>query len=172
MTTLTNYGLGDYYKQPKISGMSLIFSKLKGNPNQFFDILPTEWRNLIVPNWVHYKKTATIYVIKEAHEIICGGIVFSEKLNEMTPFEIEHLHLFSEGYNYLGYIWVVEHKRNQKLASKWLNCLKETHPNQKYWLTIEEEELNYFYKKNDFKLFAENKIDFNNNLKEWIFIYP
>ena len=71
--------------------MDIQFEKLKGNPNQFFDILPQEWKNIIIPNWVFYKKTATIYVIKENNEIICGGIVFSEKLIEMTPFEIEHL---------------------------------------------------------------------------------
>ncbi len=149
--------------------MELQFEKLKGNPNQFFDILPEDWKISIIPNWVYYKKTASIYVIKENNEIICGGIVFTEKLKEMTSFEILHAYLFTEGYYYLGYIWVSEHKRNQQLATKWLTHLKEQNPEQKYWLTIEEEELNYFYKKNGFKLFAESNDDFD--AKEWIFTY-
>lgn len=150
--------------------MEIQFEKLKGNPNQFFDILPTEWKNLIVPNWIYYKKMATIYVIKDNNEIISGGIVFSNKLNEMTTFELEYEHLFSNGYLYLGYLWVPEHKRNQQLATKWLTYLKGLNPQQKYWLTIEEEQLNYFYKKNGFKLYAESN-DNDDNLKEWIFTY-
>ena len=150
--------------------MEIQFEKLKGNPNQFFDILPTEWKNLIVPNWIYYKKMATIYVIKDNNEIISGGIVFSNKLNEMTTFELEYEHLFSNGYLYLGYLWVPEHKRNQQLATKWLTYLKGLNPQQKYLLTIEEEQLNYFYKKNGFKLYAESN-DNDDNLKEWIFTY-
>ena len=150
--------------------MEIQFEKLKGNPNQFFDILPTEWKNLIVPNWIYYKKMATIYVIKDNNEIISGGIVFSNKLNEMTTFELEYEHLFSNGYLYLGYLWVPEHKRNQQLATKWLTYLKGLNPQQKYLLTIEEEQLNYFYKKNGFKLYAESN-DNEDNLKEWIFTY-
>ncbi|MBI9040010.1 hypothetical protein [Lutibacter sp.] len=151
--------------------MEIQFEKLKGNPNQFFDILPNDWKISIVPNWIFYKKTATIYVIKENNEIICGGIVFTEKLKEMTPFEISHAYLFADGFNYLGYIWVAEHKRNLQLATTWLSYLKALNPNQKYWLTIEEEQLNYFYKKNGFKLFSESHNDFDNTIKEWIFTY-
>lgn len=149
--------------------MEIQFEKLKGNPNQFFDILPTEWKNIIVPNWIFYKKTATIYVIKDNSEIICGGIVFAEILKEMTSFEISYQNLFTDGFLYLGYIWVAENRRNQQLASKWLTFLKELNPQQKYWLTIEEEQLNYFYKKNGFKLFAESNDD--TAIKEWIFTY-
>jgi hypothetical protein len=162
----TNFGHGVYYKN---YFMELYFEQLKGNPKQFFDILPQDWKNSIIPNWVYYKNSAKIYVIKENFEIICGGIVFTEALKEMTPFEIKFKHLFNEGYYYLGYIWVAEHKRNQQLATKWLNALKSKNPSQKYWLTIEEEPLNYFYKKNGFNLFAES--DDTAEVKEWIFTY-
>ena len=146
--------------------MNVHFEKLTDSPNLFFNILPKDWRNILIPNWVLHKNTASIYVLKEKTTIIGGGIVFSEKLLEMTPFEEEFCHLFNEGYLYLGYIWVAENKRNQQLASTWLTYLKQLNPAQKYWLTIEEESLKYFYEKNGFKLVAES----NDENKEWIFI--
>ena len=109
-----------------------------------------------------------IFIFKENEELIAGGIVFSEKINEMTPFENSFEYLFKEGYLYLGYIWVVEQHRNKKLASKWLSYLKIQNPLQNYWLTIEEEELKHFYEKNDFKLIAESE---DTDSKEWILTY-
>lgn len=148
--------------------MDLHFSKLTKNTETFFNILPKDWSNLIAPNWENYKKTASIYVITEAKIIVAGGIVFSEKIKEMTPFEFQYEHLFKEGYLYLGYIFVSEEHRNKKLATKWLTYLKENNKHQKYWLTIEEEGLKYFYEKNNFTLLAESK---DSQTKEWILTF-
>ena len=147
--------------------MNVHFEKLTASPNQFFTILPEDWQNLIVPHWNLYKNTASIYVLKENDTIVAGGIVFSEKLLEMTPFEEEFCYLFSEGYLYLGYIWVAEDKRNKRLATTWLTHLKQQNPIQKYWLTIEEESLTYFYERNDFKLLAKSN---DATTKEWLMV--
>lgn len=146
--------------------MSISFSNATENPEQFFNILPADWQQLIVPYWNDYKDSTNIYILKEDDEVVAGGLVFSKSLPDMSIFEKSLQHLFSEGYLYIGFIWVATHKRNRQLASKWLSLLKSQ--NQKYWLTIEEESLKYFYEKNGFKLIKESndKVD-----KEWLYTF-
>lgn len=148
--------------------MDLKFSNFNKTPQKFFDILPLDWQEIVVSQWEKYKSTASIYVFKELEELIAGGIVFEKGHPNMTPFEKSHNYLYDENYFYIGFVWVIPEKRNQQLASKWLVKLKEENKKQKYWLTIEEESLTYFYKKNGFKLIAESK---NVIPKEWIFTF-
>ena len=138
------------------------------NPEQFFNMLPEDWQVLIVPYWESYKDVAKIYVLKEDEEVVAGGLVFSKSLPDMSDFERAQQHLFSEGYLYIGFIWVPIDKRNRQLASQWLTLLKNQDPTQKYWLTIEEEWLKHFYEKNDFKLIKESD---NDDDKEWLFTW-
>lgn len=146
--------------------MNTQFSNATDNSEQFFNILPDDWKALIEPYWDNYKDAAKIYVLKEDDEVVAGGIVFSKSLPDMSDFERSVQSLFSEGYLYIGFIWVPLDKRNRQLASQWLTLLKNQDPNQKYWLTIEEAWLKHFYEKNGFKLIKESN-DADN--KEWLF---
>ncbi len=148
--------------------MNIQFSNTTDNPEQFFNILPEDWQVLIVPYWESYKDAAKIYVLKENKEVVAGGLVFSKSLPDMSDFERSVQYLFSEGYLYIGFIWVPLHKRNRNLASQWLTLLKNQDPTQKYWLTIEEAWLKHFYEKNGFVL-VEESTDAEN--KEWLFTY-
>ncbi len=148
--------------------MNIQFSNATDNPEQFFNILPQDWQVLIVPYWDSYKDYAKIYVLKEGDEVVAGGLVFSKSLPDMSDFERSVQHLFKEGYLYIGFIWVPEHKRNLQLASQWLTLLKNQDPAQKYWLTIEEAWLKHFYEKNGFKLIKENNDAAD---KEWLYTY-
>ena len=148
--------------------MNIQFINATENPEQFFNLLPDDWKALIEPYWDSYKNAAKIYVLKENDEVVAGGLVFSKSLPDMSDFEQSLQHLFSEGYLYIGFIWVPEHQRNRQLASQWLTLLKGQYPNQKYWLTIEEEWLKHFYEKNGFKLIQES--DGGDN-KEWLFTW-
>lgn len=148
--------------------MDIQFSNATDNPEQFFNILPEDWQDLIVQHWESYKDVAKIYVLKENGEVVAGGLVFSKSLPDMSDFERSLQYLFTEGYLYLGFIWVSLDKRNRQLASQWLTFLKKQDPTQKYWLTIEEEWLKHFYEKNGFKLIKESDDAAN---KEWLFTY-
>ncbi|MDP3360451.1 MAG: hypothetical protein Q8S41_14000 [Lutibacter sp.] len=148
--------------------MDILFSNATNNPEQFFNILPNDWQYLIVPYWESYKDVAKIYVLKENEEVVAGGLVFSKSLPDMSDFERSLQYLFKEGYLYIGFIWVPLEKRNRNFASQWLTLLKNQDPNQKYWLTIEEEWLKHFYEKNGFKLMKES--DGADN-KEWLFTW-
>ena len=145
------------------------FSKLKSNPNQFFDILPEDWQDEIVPFWDDYKNTASIYVIKEDSHVIAGGILFSTCSPDITYFKKEAQTWFENGFLYIGFLWVSEDKRNNNLGSFWLDELKKQLPNQKLWLLIEEERLHSFYLKNDFNL---DKTIKNNDHLEWLYTFP
>ena len=50
--------------------MTLTFSSLEKNEAQFFDILPQDWQEIIVPQWEYFKKSASIYVFIEKEVII------------------------------------------------------------------------------------------------------
>jgi GNAT superfamily N-acetyltransferase len=126
------------------------FTVYNDRANSFFEILPVDWQEGIVPYWENYKKTTTIYVLEENNQIRAGGLVFSECPPDMEFYKNEALEWFEKGYLYLGFLWVPQQFRNQNLGSLWLNSLKEQNENQKYWLTIEEDNLRYFYEKNNF----------------------
>ncbi|MFA5296954.1 MAG: hypothetical protein WC389_01960 [Lutibacter sp.] len=148
--------------------MDIQFSNATNSPEQFFNILPEDWKSLIVPYWDNYKDVAKIYILKDDDEVVAGGLVFSKSLPDMSDFERSLQYLFSQGYLYIGFIWVPEHKRNKQLASQWLTLLKNQDPKQKYWLTIEEEWLKYFYEKNGFKLIEESN---DADDMEWLYTY-
>jgi len=148
--------------------MKIQFSNATESPEQFFNMLPEDWQVLIVPYWESYKDDAKIYVLKENDEVVAGGLVFSKSLPDMSDFEKSLQYLFTEGYLYLGFIWVPLDKRNRQLASQWLTLLKNQDPTQKYWLTIEEPWLKHFYEKNGFKLIKESD---DAGDKEWLYVY-
>lgn len=148
--------------------MSFIFKKIKSNPNQFFDILPKDWQDDIVPFWEDYKDNASIYIIKENSQVEAGGIIFSTPSPDILYYKKEAQKWFDNKYLYIGFLWVNKNKRNNNLGSFWISELKKQLPNQKFWLLIEEERLHSFYLKNDFKLIKIFKKD---DHSEWLYAY-
>lgn len=135
----------------------------------FFKILPQDWQEIIKVIWDKVKVTSTIYAIVEKNSIIVGGIIFTDKLPEMTKFELEQGQpYFDLGYDYIGFLWVDEKRRNEQLGSKWLSLLKKNNIQQGFWLTVEEENLKNFYEKNGFTTIAQSEEIEN---MEWLCVY-
>jgi GNAT superfamily N-acetyltransferase len=149
--------------------MQLTFRSAQERPEDFFNILQEDWRVLIAPYWEVYKPTSTIYVLEVDQEVVAGGIVFGTASPDMTDFEKENGKIyFALGYLYIGFLWVIPEYRGAKLGSQWLSLLKKQKKNQSFWLTIEEEHLKAFYKKNDFMCVAENTQEGH---EEWLMVY-
>ncbi|MCK7590984.1 GNAT family N-acetyltransferase [Subsaxibacter sp. CAU 1640] len=149
--------------------METTFSLLNSNDSkQFFDILPKDWQDEIVPFWDNYRVDSKIYVIKEDEQIIGGGVVFSTCPPDVDYYKKEAQQWFDKNFHYLGFIWIDKNKRNRNLGSYWLYELKKAYPNQKYWLLIEEEHLHRFYQKNGFVL---DKMIVNNGTPEWLYTF-
>lgn len=145
------------------------FEALTDNSQQFFEILPPDWKDAIEPVWEDYGKEANIFVLRDEGEIIAGGIVFNGAPPNRTDFEIlQGEKYLKRGYHYIGFLYVVAHRRNEALGSQWLQALKNRFPGQAYWLTIEDEDLKRFYTKNGFKCVAASS---DTNLPEWLFVY-
>lgn len=136
--------------------------------NDFFNILPIDWQETILPFWETYKDTTKCYVLQENDKLIAGGLVFSECPPDMLYAKEEVNNWFKKGYLYLGFIYVLEEKRGQNLGSLWLSNLKSKFPKQKYWLTIEDLGLDGFYTKNGF---VKVKSLFNDNQEEIIYCF-
>lgn len=147
--------------------MGITFKHLEED-HQFFNILPQDWQDEIVPHWSRYKESSDIYILIENDEIIGGGIIFSTCPPDIDYYRDEAQQWFNDGYLYLGFIWIAENKRNMNLGSFWLDELKKQNLNQSYWLLIEEEHLHRFYQKNDFTLI---KTIVNDHNPEWLYAF-
>ena len=119
-------------------------------PDRFFEMLPVDWRDYIVPFWDDLRKNAQLFVLVENNIVLAGGLVFSKCPPDMMYYEKEANTWFNKGYLYLGYIFVDETQRHRRLGSLWLDKIKEEFPKQGLWLSIEEEGLHKFYVKNGF----------------------
>lgn len=134
----------------------------------FFNILPEDWQEAIVPNWNHYQNDAKIYVFKDANKIVAGGIVFSTCPPDMKSHSKEAQKWFNNGFLYIGFLYVVESHRNKKLGSQWIDALKKSMPDQSFWLVIEDEGLGTFYEKHQFKM---EKIIQSGDTTEWLYAF-
>lgn len=138
------------------------------NIKDFFNILPKDWQEGIVPYWEDYKETTKCYVLKDNNQIIAGGLVFSSCPPDMLYAQKEAEAYIKKDYLYIGFIYVIEERRNKNLGSIWLNELKKVIPNQKFWLTIEDLKLDAFYVKNGFhKIKSLN----NNGIEEVLYTF-
>ena len=144
-----------------------IFTSLTNHPEYFFELLPKEWQDEIVPFWEEISDKAQIYVLKADNTIIGGGIVFYKSPPHFDYFENEATIWFDKGYHYLGFIWIAENYRNNNLGSFWLDQLKILDANQPYFLLTEEAHLQHFYEKNGFKRLKSVE---NEDHLEWLFI--
>lgn len=143
------------------------FRELKHSPQQFFEMLPLDWQNEIIPFWDYIKNDAKIYIIEDGTAIIGGGIVFYKPPPNFEYFEPEATEWFNKGYLYLGFIWIDAQQRNKNLGSFWLNQLKSQNPQQKFFLLTEEAYLQHFYQKNSFTKIKSVK---NQDNLEWLYI--
>jgi len=136
--------------------------------NVFFDLLPEDWKCEIATGWSQYSENASIYLLEMDGDIVAGGIVFEVCPPDMLYNKPEADKWLEKGYLYIGFVWVVEAKRNKKYGSEWLKSLVAEDPAQKYWLTIEEEGLSSFYSKNGFHFVKALK---NGDETEWLLSY-
>ena len=137
-------------------------------PDLFFDMLPSDWREYIVPFWEDLKKVAQLFVLFEKGTVLAGGLVFSKCPPDMMYYEHDANEWFRKGYLYLGYIFVDVTQRHRQLGSLWLQKIKKEFPKNGLWLSIEDENLHKFYVKNGFKKVATV---INGELEEGIYVF-
>lgn len=148
--------------------MNFDFKQLHKDSNSFFEILPKDWQEEIIPFWTHYEDSSKIFIIEENNTVIGGGIIFSTTPPDIIYFKEEAQLWFDDDYLYIGFLWIAEDKRNNNLGSLWLEELKNLNPDQKYWLLIEDERLHGFYQRNGFKLI---KTIINDQHSEWLYSF-
>jgi diamine N-acetyltransferase len=147
--------------------MDCQFNDTTAQPERFFDILPADWQEEIVPFWPAYRQTARIYTLETEPEILGGGIVFASVSPDTKWYEQEAQSWFDKKYLYIGFLWIAEKHRGKSLGSKWLSELRKLFPRQKFWLSIEEAGLMDFYKKNGFRIVKRIHRDEG---EEWIMV--
>jgi len=133
------------------------FKNYTSNAHLFFQMLPQDWQDTVVPFWEDLKLATQLFVLLEEDEIIAGGLVFAKCPPDMMYYENEANQWFDKGYLYLGFIFVDELKRNRNLGSLWLDNIKTVFPENGLWLAIEDENLHKFYIRNGFEKVATVK---------------
>ena len=139
------------------------FKNYTSKADLFFNMLPKDWQESIVPFWDNLKQTTQVFVLVEQDIIVAGGMVFSKCPPDMMYYEKEANKWFKMGYLYLGFIYVDETKRNRNLGSLWLDSVKKEYSKNGFWLAIEDENLHKFYIRNGFEKTATVK---NSDLNE------
>lgn len=119
-------------------------------PHLFFDLLPADWQETLLPEWSFYKNYAQVLVLHQGDEICAGGIIFESFSPGMEAFEVTAEEWFDKGYKYVGYVWVPERQRGKGYGSLWLKTLIQQFPKSGFWLTTEEKELRKLYEHNYF----------------------
>ena len=142
--------------------------RIKKEEKNFFDLLPLDWQQSIVPHWQNIKQYATVYVLEVDKQICAGGIVFNSSIPDIENYLKEANFWFSKNYHYIGYVWVPLEKRNNNYGSLWVQHLFSENSKQNYWLTTEEKKLRHFYEKAGFTFV---KHLYNNGLEEDLFVY-
>ena len=135
-------------------------------PESFFNALPADWQEGIVPYWSEYQHTARIFIFQSGTEVLGGGIVFSTiSPDTQEVYQEEAQRWFDEGYLYIGFLWFSEQHRGKQLGTKWLEQVFDKNPRQKFWLAIDEYRLSSFYIRNGFSLVQ--KIESEDG-EEWV----
>ncbi len=137
----------------------MVFRKLV-SPSEFFNILPQDWRDDLLPQWQDLEGTSDVFVVKYRADVISGGIVFHQMLPQLSAVEFQASMLF-KNVPYIGYIYTQPEYRSLGAASFWFHALFNRRKNQSYWLSIEDLRLSFFYQKFGFSLyeFKEQSID-------------
>lgn len=130
------------------------FREVSNTPQVFFDILPADWQDSIVPFWKGYKKSARIFTLETAEMVTGGGIVFSTPAPDTLDEERAN-QLFADGQLYIGFLWIAEGARGCSLGSRWIDEVRNAFKGRNFWLTIDEYQLKSFYNKNGFELIGE-----------------
>ena len=143
------------------------FREIPASSNAFFEILPEDWQDSILPFWKGYVEDTRVFVLEEDQKIVGGGLVFATPAPDTKVYEKLAQEYFDSGYLYIGFLWISEEKRGLGLGSFWLKELFIRFPKQKYWLSIEEIELESFYEKHGFK--TVNRVELEKST-DWVMI--
>ena len=125
------------------------FKNIAHPDHAFFDFLPQDWKDELLPQWINLKATAQVFVLEEHLQVVCMGILFYKVLPNLSPLEKIVRKQF-EDYLYIGYLYTLPQYRSRGLASKWLETVKQYAPQKNFWLTVEDPNLVPFYTQNGF----------------------
>ncbi|NJM15456.1 MAG: GNAT family N-acetyltransferase [Bacteroidales bacterium] len=127
--------------------------------------MPDDWQEEIVPYWSNYAHNSKIFGLEENNKTVAGGIVFSTVSPDTEIYKDIALQYFNNGYLYLGFIYVLEHRRGEGLGLLWLKELHALYPLQKWWLAIDNIGLSKFYGKLGYSIKQELDLNFQT---EWL----
>lgn len=145
----------------------LIFTERTSEPDRFFEILPEDWLEGIVPFWNEYQDSSQIFTLEIEYLVIGGGITFSKPAPDTLAYENVAQEFFNENRLYFGFLWLNPSYRGNDLGSVWIKNLRLRFPNRKFWLAIEDLGLSNFYQKNGFNILK--KVEASDTI-EWIMI--
>lgn len=144
------------------------FVELTAVPEDFFTLLPPDWREEIEPVWPEYVHVSRIFgLLSDAGEVMAGGIVFGKVSPDTQGYAEVAQSYFDAGRRYIGFVYVLEDQRGKGLGSEWLIRLKSTWPDQPFWLAVVDENLRNFYEPLGFTVVQEVQ---NEGEKEWILV--
>lgn len=150
----------------KISFEQYKLVNLSENPSVFFDLLPSDWQESLLPAWDELAPISEVLGIMCDEVLIGGGILISSHSQETDGYSDLAEVYYTSSHLYIGYLWVAESHRGQNLGAFWLKEVANLFPQNSFWLSIVDPALGAFYERNGFKL--THALDLKTG-KEWVY---
>lgn len=143
----------------------MAFIDITLDAQSFFRFLPADWASGIEPFWPGYKDSTKIYALKNDNTIVAAGLVFSMVSPDTKVYHQKAGLRFASGLLYLGFLYVKESEQKKGWGSLWMKQVLRLNPQNKYWLTVESEDLFSFYSRFGFYVSEEIILP---DVHEWI----
>ncbi|PIQ49919.1 MAG: hypothetical protein COW03_02740 [Cytophagales bacterium CG12_big_fil_rev_8_21_14_0_65_40_12] len=151
----------------KISSEQCKLINLSENPSAFFELLPIDWQESLLPAWDELAPVSEVMGMVCDEVLIGGGILISSHSQETDSYSDLAEFYYASGHLYIGYLWVAESHRGQNLGAFWLKEVENHFPQNSFWLSIIDPALGAFYERNGFKL--TQALDLETG-KEWVYV--
>jgi GNAT superfamily N-acetyltransferase len=150
----------------KISFEQCKLVNLSKSPSVFFEMLPSDWQESLLPAWDELAPISEVMGIMCDDVLIGGGILISSHSQETDSYSDLATFYYASGHLYIGYLWVAESHRGLNLGAFWLKEVANHFPQNSFWLSIVDPALGTFYERNGFRLTYELDLETG---REWVY---
>ena len=143
------------------------FEEIEKPGKSYFNFYPDDWKEVLFNQWDKLGEAFSVYSLQVEKENAVVGILFKDHLPELSELEQRAVGEF-QGFSYIGFLYTMPEFRGCGLGSKWLQLLRQFYPHAKFWLAIEELELEKFYLKNGFSVWKGNPEHSSEKVLYWV----